>query len=128
MADDDRPYCTLQTSSQSRTYWLPSTTINQACKEATSLHLSSELLYLPLFLLGLLLLHLQAIGHAAGLSAHLLNEPANFVILLPTEPLTCCACSHAPAQQLKLCRPLKEGHFHERWTQAQLYITQATKA
>ena len=57
--------------------------MKQACREAASLYLSSELLYLPLFLLGLLLLRLQAIGHAAGLSAHLLNEAAHFIILLP---------------------------------------------
>ena len=69
---------------QSRTYRLPLVTVNQVCKEATSLYLSSELLYLPLFLLGLLLLHLQAIGHAAGLSADLLDEAAHFIILLPT--------------------------------------------
>ncbi len=73
----------LQTSSQSRTDWLPVAPVNQACKEATSLYLSSELLYLPLFLLGLLLLHLQPIGHTVGLSAHLLNEAPHFIILLP---------------------------------------------
>ncbi len=83
VADDNRIVSALQTSSQSRTYWLPLVTVNQACKEATSLYLSSQLLYLPLFLLGLLLLHLQAIGHAAGLCAHLLNEAPHFIILLP---------------------------------------------
>ena len=57
--------------------------VNQACKEAASQYLSSDLLHLPLFLLGLLLLHLQAIGHSAGLSAHLLNEAAHLIILRP---------------------------------------------